>query len=158
VDGGGHAMAAGFTTESAKLAGFHAFLEERVARYIASSRFVPSLTVDGILQASGASLDLIEAVQKLGPFGSGNAEPRFAFSGLRVTKSDIVGKDHVRCYLNGADGARLTGIAFRSADNDMGRALLDRSGAPMHLVGRLHENVWQGRSSVQLVIDDAAQA
>ena len=158
LDGGGHAMAAGFTMMSAKLAEFRAFLEERVARHIASSGFVPSLTVDGVLQASGASLDLIEAVQKLGPFGSGNAEPRFAFSGLRVAKSDVVGKDHVRCYLNGADGGRLTAIAFRSADSAMGRALLDRSGAPLHLVGRLRENVWQGRSSVQLVIDDAAHA
>jgi len=158
VNGGGHAMAAGFTSAPEKLVDFHAFLEERVARHIASSGFVPSLTVDGVLQAGGASLELIAAVQKLGPFGSGNAEPRFAFSHLRVAKSDIVGKDHVRCYLNGADGARLTAIAFRSADSDMGKALLERSGVPLHLVGRLRENIWRGRSSVQLLIDDAAHA
>ena len=75
-----------------------------------------------------------------------------------MAKSDIVGKDHVRCYLNGADGARLTAIAFRSADSDMGKALLERSGVPLHLVGRLRENIWRGLSSVQLLIDDAAHA
>jgi single-stranded-DNA-specific exonuclease len=68
----------------------------------------------------------------------------------------VVGKDHVRCYLNDAGGARLTAIAFRAADSEMGKALLDRSGVPLNLVGRLRENIWQGRSSVQLLIDDAA--
>jgi hypothetical protein len=33
---------------------------------------------------------------------------------------------------------------------------MDRSGAPLHIAGRLNENIWQGRSSVQLMIDDAA--
>ncbi|MBT4117186.1 MAG: single-stranded-DNA-specific exonuclease RecJ [Rhodospirillaceae bacterium] len=156
INGGGHAMAAGITCAPDKLAEFRAFLEERVARHIASTGFVPSLTVDGVLNAGGATLELIADVQKLGPFGSGNAEPRFAFSGLRVAKSDVVGKDHVRCYLNDAGGARLTAIAFRAADSEMGKALLDRSGVPLNLVGRLRENIWQGRSSVQLLIDDAA--
>ena len=86
VNGGGHTMAAGFTSAPDKLADFRAFLEDRVARHIASSGFVPSLTVDVVLKAGGASLELIAAVQKLGPFGSGNAEPRFAFSQLRVAK------------------------------------------------------------------------
>ena len=156
INGGGHAMAAGITCAPDKLAEFRAFLEERVARHIAASGFVPSLSVDGVLNAGGATLELIADVQKLGPFGSGNAEPRFAFAGLRVAKSDVVGKDHVRCYLNDAGGARLTAIAFRAADSDMGKALLDRSGVPLNLVGRLRENIWQGRSSVQLLIDDAA--
>jgi single-stranded-DNA-specific exonuclease len=156
INGGGHAMAAGITCAPNKLAEFRAFLEERVARHIASSGFVPSVTVDGVLNAGGATLELIADVQKLGPFGSGNAEPRFAFAGLRVSKSDVVGKDHVRCYLNDAGGARLTAIAFRAADSEMGKALLDRSGVPLNLVGRLRENIWQGRSSVQLLIDDAS--
>jgi single-stranded-DNA-specific exonuclease len=158
IDGGGHAMAAGFTCAADKLAEFSAFLEERVARHVAATGLQPTLNVDGILRAGGASLELIRSVQKLGPFGSGNAEPRFAFSGMRVAKSDVVGKDHVRCYLNDAAGGRLTAIAFRSAETEIGQALLDRGGLPLHLVGRLRENIWQGRSSVQLLIDDAAHA
>jgi single-stranded-DNA-specific exonuclease len=158
IDGGGHAMAAGFTCAADKLAEFSAFLEERVARHVAETGFQPTLNVDGILRAGGASLELIRHLQKLGPFGSGNAEPRFAFSGMRVAKSDVVGKDHVRCYLNDAAGGRLTAIAFRSTGTEIGQALLDRGGLPLHIVGRLRENIWQGRSSVRLLIDDAAHA
>jgi hypothetical protein len=38
----------------------------------------------------------------------------------------------------------------------LGQALLNHNGLPLHIVGRLRENIWQGRSSVQLLVDDAA--
>jgi single-stranded-DNA-specific exonuclease len=37
-------------------------------------------------------------------------------------------------------------------------ALKNHGGALFHIAGRLRENVWRGRQSVQLIIDDAAPA
>jgi single-stranded-DNA-specific exonuclease len=156
--GGGHAMAAGFSCAADKLPHFRAFLEERVARHVVDTGAVPTLTIDGQLEAGGASLDLVREIARLGPFGSGNSEPRFVISGVRVARADPVGTGHVRCTLAGATGGRLAGIAFRCLDGPLGHALMDRAGPPLHVAGRLGENVWQGRSSVQIVIDDAASA
>ncbi len=40
---------------------------------------------------------------------------------------------------------------------DLGRRLLNHGGLPLNLVGRLRENSWQRRSSVQFLIEDGAE-
>lgn len=154
--GGGHRMAAGFTVAEGKLAAFRAFLDERVRTRVAEAGIVPSLHVDGVLTAGGANLDLIGALERLAPFGSGNAEPRFVIPSARVAFADVVGTDHVRCTFESPEGGRLAGICFRAVDRPLGRALLTADGRPIHVAGRLRANTWQGRTSAQLFVDDAA--
>jgi len=153
--GGGHRMAAGFTVAADKLADFQAFLEERVRARVAEAGIVPSLYLDGAVTTAGASLELIEALQRLGPFGSGNSEPRFAVASARVAFADVVGKNHVRCSFESPEGGRLAGICFRATDRPIGQLLLKAEGRPVHVAGRLRANTWQGRTSAQLLVDDA---
>ena len=84
-----------------------------------------------------ATPELIAQLERLAPFGSGNAEPRFALPAMRVIRADRAGEAHVRCILAGSDGARLKAIAFRSLENGLGRALLQPSGPALHLAGHL---------------------
>ena len=84
--------------------------------------------------------------------------PVFAFAGTRVAKADVVGSGHVRCFLTDAGGGRLTAMAFRSADTDLGRALVQSCGAALHIAGRVRADNFRGREGVKLVIDDAAPA
>ncbi len=157
LKGGGHAMAAGFSLEADKLGLFEEFLSDRVGRKILEEAIVPTLDIDGLLTVDGASMDLVEVLHKMAPFGIGNAEPRLAFSSVRIAKADVVGSNHVRCFVTGVDSKKqLSAIAFRCVDNNLGQSLLNHNGIPLHIVGRLRENNWQGRSSVQLLIDDAA--
>lgn len=157
VAGGGHAMAAGFTVERARLAEFHAFVAERLHAQLAGE-LVPLLELDGAVDCAGCGLELVETLEQLGPFGSGNPEPRFAVVAARVVKSDVVGSGHVRLILSGAGGQRLKAIAFRAADSEMGHALLASQGQSFHLAGTLRADTWQGNTSVQLIVDDAAFA
>ena len=157
TNGGGHAMAAGFSLDADKLDVFETFLSERISKQIVEGGILPTLNVDGLITIEGASMDLVEILNKMAPFGTGNAEPRLVFSGVRIAKVDIVGVDHIRCFITGIDSKKqLSAIAFRCVDTELGQALLKHNGLPLHLVGRLRENNWQGRSSVQLLIDDAA--
>ena len=159
TDGGGHKMAAGFSLDHDRLDDFNAFLSERISKQIEEEGIVPTINIDGAVSVEGATMELVEVLQKLAPFGTGNAEPRFAFSNLRIAKSDVVGVNHVRCFLTGLDSKKqLAAIAFNCVDTELGRALLRHKGLPLHIVGRLRENIWQGRSSVQLLIDDVAPA
>lgn len=155
--GGGHAMAAGFTVARERLDDLSDFLAERLQAQL-DGELVPLLELDGALDAGAAGIELVETLSQVGPFGSGNPEPRFAVAGTRIAKADVVGSGHVRLMLSGAGGKRLKAIAFRAADSEMGHALLSSAGAAFHLAGTLRVDTWQGNSSVQLIVDDAAFA
>ncbi|HEY1721061.1 MAG TPA: single-stranded-DNA-specific exonuclease RecJ [Magnetospirillaceae bacterium] len=157
IKGGGHAMAAGFTVARERVDDLRAFLGERLAAALASP-IAPTLDLDGAVDAAGASIELAETLRQLGPFGSGNPEPRFAIPSARVANVRIVGSGHVSCRLVGKSGAKLKAIAFRAADSELGHALLAGDGMPFHFAGTLRPDSWQGNISVQLLIEDAAKA
>ncbi len=158
VKGGGHKMAAGFTVERDRLDDVTAFLSERISEAIDGAGIVPKLMLDGAVQARAVNTRLIEVLEKAGPFGSGNAEPKFVIANARITYADLVGKDksHLRCGMTDEGGGRLNGIAFRATDTPMAQTLLKHDGAPFHIAGRLRLNTWQGVSRPQILIDDAA--
>lgn len=161
VNGGGHAMAAGLTVETAKLNELKAFLNERLTAAVEKAGASASMGFDGALGIGGANADLCDKLEQLGPYGSGNPEPRFAFAGARVITADVVGEKHVRCLLASGDGSgpRLRAIAFRSIDNDLGAALLQarQTGAALHVGGHLRADHWRGERRVQFMLEDAAQ-
>lgn len=158
INGGGHRMAAGFTVAAERLAELEAFLADRIAHQTAGVVPVPTLRLDGVVTLAGATVELVERLAALAPFGTGNAEPRFALPDARVVRADIVGTDHVRCILSGRDGARLKAIAFRARETALGQGLLTAGSTPVHIAGHLRIDRWNGNSTVQLLIDDAAPA
>ncbi|MBX3493607.1 MAG: single-stranded-DNA-specific exonuclease RecJ [Parvibaculum sp.] len=155
VNGGGHAMAAGVTLTEDKLEAFEDFLTKRLEDAVSAASEAKALRLDGALSARGATRDLYDLIQQAGPYGAGNAEPRFAVPSVRVVKADIVGRAHVRCILTGEDGGRLKAIAFRAAETPLGQALMDRGSGLLHVAGRLTADDWQGKRDVQLTLEDA---
>ena len=158
LKGGGHVMAAGFAARSIYLKAFGEFLQTRLASEITVAAQARGLNLDGALSPGGATRDLVAAIEKVGPFGTKNPEPRVVLPDVRVSWSKVVGANHVSCSLSGADGSRLRGIAFRAMDSELGPALLNADGAPLHVAGKLRLNSWQGNETVQMFIDDAAPA
>ncbi|HCX69557.1 MAG TPA: single-stranded-DNA-specific exonuclease RecJ, partial [Rhodobiaceae bacterium] len=155
VNGGGHAMAAGLTLRENKLEELEAFLAKRLQDDVAVASEARALKLDGAIAARGATRELYELLQQAGPYGAGNAEPRFAVPSVRVVRADIVGKAHVRVILAGEDGGRLKGIAFRAAESPLGALLMDKGAGLLHIAGRLSADEWQGRRDVQFTIEDA---
>lgn len=154
--GGGHAMAAGFTVALERIGDFRAFLCERVTAELAGAPATATLAVDAALAPTGASGALVRTVGRIGPFGTGNPEPRFAFPAVRVVGAAVVGESHVRCTLAGADGGRVKAIAFRALEGELGPALLRAGSAPLHVAGHLRADDFRGGDQVQLIVDDAA--
>jgi single-stranded-DNA-specific exonuclease len=155
--GGGHAMAAGFEVDAARVEDLRVFLSARLKDNLGGLSLTPLLDVDGALQPRAANAEFAAQIERLAPFGSGNAEPRFVLPNARIGFAEIVGGAHIRCFVEGSDGARIKGIAFRAAENELGRALLSARGAVLHLAGHLRRDTWQGRNESQMVIEDAAR-
>ena len=154
--GGGHQMAAGFTVPLQNLDAFRDLLDERIGKRIKEAGIVPTLKVDGAIAPSGVTLQMIEKIQSLEPYGSGNAEPRFVMPNARLAHADIAGSDHLRFAIENPGGSQPRGIAFRCMGSPLGQSLLNHGGKPFHLLGRLRVNRWQGRSYPQFQLDDAA--
>ncbi|MEN3599648.1 single-stranded-DNA-specific exonuclease RecJ [Brucella melitensis] len=156
VKGGGHAMAAGITIERGNLGALRAYLEEEAADIVSRLRENQSLSIDGALAASGATVALYEALQKAGPYGSAHPQPLLALPHHVLADVRGVGRDHVRVTLRGADGKRVNAIAFRAAEGDLGRFLFNNIGCSVHVAGNLSLNHWNGSVSPQIQILDAA--
>lgn len=154
INGGGHAMAAGLTVAVERIGELAGFLAARLGR---DSAPAPSrLGIDGALAVRGANAELLELLEQAGPYGAGHAEPRFVLTGARVGEASVVGENHVRCQIHGADGARLKAIAFRARESALGEALLRRDGAPLLLAGQIRADFWRGEKRVQFTIEDGA--
>jgi single-stranded-DNA-specific exonuclease len=160
VNGGGHAMAAGFTVAEDKVAELQAFLSERLLQMNdGKTEIARTLGIDAPLAPGAVDLALAERIAALGPFGSGNSEPRFALPGVRILRADPMGKDHLRCFVAGSDGKQVRAVAFRVGGTPLGDLLASRGGGmPVHLAGHLRAETWQGRTSVRFFIEDAAPA
>src|SRR5580704_10577708 len=159
INGGGHAMAAGFTVAEDKLDGLREFLVERLGDGFESERLVPELSIDGALSLAGALGGVMAHVEALAPFGAANPEPRFALPGVQLAHVEPVGTGHLRCRLADPLGpARLKAIAFRAVDTPLGAFLAAARGRAIHLTGHLRRDDYRGGDAGQLVIDDAAPA
>lgn len=156
VKGGGHAMAAGLTVERANSARVQQFLEARLAASVGEARARADLAVDGALTLAGVTDELLDLMERVGPFGQGNPSPRFAFPAAHVRFAKRVGENHVRCVLEAQDGARLEAVAFRAGGEPLGELLMGTGGLPIHVAGHLKRSAWGGREKIELLIEDAA--
>ncbi|MEI8296108.1 MAG: DHHA1 domain-containing protein, partial [Alphaproteobacteria bacterium] len=152
VHGGGHAMAAGFTVMQEQFVPFRNFLFEKLGQSIKTSPH--TLTLEGILAPSGCTLELIEHLQCLEPFGTGNPNPRFAVNHVRCRFAESFSDNHIRASFVGEDGTELRGVAFRSANTSLGQFLLSRPQQHMHVAGTLKLDQWKGRKTISFFIED----
>lgn len=158
VKGGGHAMAAGITVERDKLGALRAFFEEKAAADVFRLQDQESLMIDGALSAEGVTLQLLDSLDKAGPYGTGHVAPVFALPRHRLVDARQVGTNHIRADLQSGSGGRIQAIAFRAVDTALGDFLFKSRGAAVHVAGSLSSNYWNGNRRAQFRIIDAASA
>jgi single-stranded-DNA-specific exonuclease len=158
--GGGHKMAAGLSLDRTQLEPAMARLSDLLARQGSGLTMHQDLRVDAVILTSGATPELIELLDQAGPFGASAPAPRFAFPNVKITFSKPVGETHLKFTATDGGPAKIEGIAFGAMEGPLGPALQEaqRSGRNIHIAGRLELNHWQGRSKVQLRLEDAAWA
>ncbi|WP_282077729.1 single-stranded-DNA-specific exonuclease RecJ [Epibacterium ulvae] len=158
LKGGGHKMAAGLTVARDQLEPAMARLSDLLAKQGAGDLGPSDLKLDGMLMPGAAQIDLIEQIEKAGPFGAGAPAPRYAFPDLQVRFAKRIGESHLKLSLSDGMGGGLDAICFGAFDTALGPRLLEHGGARFHFSGRLEINTWGGRQSPQLRLEDAAEA
>ena len=113
--GGGHPMAAGFSLTRNQLDGFVKYLEEVITSE--SLKDSPSsLQADALVDIGGITLDFINQLEPLEPYGEGNPEPKFIIPDTRLVYVSLLKNGHVICNFSGPSGQRIGAIAFKAAD------------------------------------------
>ncbi|MEV8468605.1 single-stranded-DNA-specific exonuclease RecJ [Fluviibacterium sp. DFM31] len=154
--GGGHKMAAGLSLSRAQLEPAMAALSELLEKQGAGRAGPGDLKLDAMLMPGAATPDLVTALEQAGPFGASAPAPRFALPDCLVTYARRVGQSHLKLTLGDDMGARMDAICFGAFESDLGPAIEARTGARLHVAGRLEINTWRGRETVQLRLEDAA--
>ncbi len=147
---GGHAAAAGFTLESARIEDLRERFEAYARRTLAPQDLVPLLRVDAEVDLDQMDWPVYELLKRMEPFGMGNPTPVFVARGLRLRLPPrVVGEKHLK--LKVGNGVRdLDAIGWRKGE----QAKLLGTGDTIDVAFTLNENTWQGMSSLQLVIKD----
>ena len=154
MKGGGHKMAGGFTIEENKIKRFKEFITKIFTKNIDKKLGKNDIYLDSLISASALNLDFYKKVEKLSPFGSGNPEPKFIIENVKVLKSLIVGKNHIKSILLSKDGSNVKSIAFNSYETDLGQFLLNNKKNTFNIAGKLSLNEWRGEKNVEFIIDD----
>ncbi len=158
IAGGGHAMAAGLTVAAARIGELAAFLDARLAAAVAAATADRALSIDAAVAPRGLNAGLVDVLETAGPYGQGWPAPRVAAGPFTIADARIVGENHLRLQLAGADGGRIKAMAWRQGDSDMGAALQGAGRRPIHVAGRVKRDDWAGGNAVELELDDAAFA
>lgn len=157
IKGGGHKMAAGLTVHRDQLEHAMARLSELLAKQGAGTLGPADLKVTSILMPGAATVELIEQLEQAGPFGAGASAPRFVFPDVQINFAKRVGENHLKVSFSDGLGPRLDAICFGAFDGPIGPAIDGHNGKRFHLAGKLDVNIWQGRKTAQLRLEDAAE-
>lgn len=146
---GGHALAAGLTVDKTRLEDFRKALEEYYLR--TPKKDLPQLVCD--LHIGDAKLltpQCVEALERMEPYGNGNAKPLMCITGAVLEQLiPIGGGKHLRLKLR-RGGVIFDCVYFAHSLNDLNLSVGDRVDAAFSP----QINRYRDQNSVQLLITD----
>lgn len=149
---GGHHMAAGMSIARDNIDKLRIYLTE-VAKDIKQQKpFQPTLSIDHSLDLEGVSLEMIEEINLLKPFGMGNEKPIHSIDDVSPLYCKQIGVDqsHLKLTVTDSDQQTLDAIGF--GFGEMAEYLTPA--AKLSLAGTLDINEWNGNRKIQLMVDD----
>ncbi len=149
VKHGGHAAAAGFTVRNADAPELARRLKQIAQEQLGGLDLRPALRADLEVPLHAMRPDLLPELAHLQPTGQENPPAVFVSRGLKVVRSQVIGKDRSHLRLTVSDG-RITydAVAFRFGH------LHGQLPAAIDLMYSYEMNEYNGRSSLQLNVKD----
>ena len=152
---GGHRQAAGLALPADRLPELRRRLGAYARARIGSEDLVRRLAIDGTLALTDVGPPLVEGLRSLEPFGSGNPRPVFRATRVEVVEGPRTMKEqHLRMTVR-QGGARFRAVAWRAADR---AAFFEAHRTGLQLAFSVVENTFQGHTSTELTVADAARA
>ena len=150
---GGHKYAAGLTLKEEKYESFKAQFEQVVADSIDPQLLTPEIAIDAQINLREINSKFLRIIKQFGPFGPGNMNPLFMAENLKdvgFAKQVGDGGKHLRLSISQEGSLPIGAIGF-----NLGNKLsLVKDNQSFSAVFSVEENIWNGKSSIQLKIRD----
>jgi single-stranded-DNA-specific exonuclease len=148
---GGHPMAAGLAIHKEKLEALSLRLQQLAEQWLTDEDFIPVSPIDFECLPEEITLEAIEELEQLAPFGVGNQKPTLMLEGLQISDLRTVGtqQQHLKCQVTFND-TRLDAIGFSLGE----KAQWISYESALDLIGQPAINEWNGIRKPQLIIDD----
>jgi single-stranded-DNA-specific exonuclease len=150
---GGHAAAAGLKIDEANITAFrNEFVEYAASEFAAEDRQA-ELAIDAEAPLSQLTLQTVEQIETLAPFGCGNPRPVLCATGVTLTeppKRIGSGERHLAVKL-AHHGCHMRGVAFGCGD---WAEPLMQHGGPIDIAYRPVINDFRGRRTVEVQLVD----
>jgi len=150
---GGHAAAAGLKIEEHQLGNFRAAFCDVAAGGISLEERSADLLIDVEAPLSAFTLQTVQQIERLAPFGQGNARPLLCTTGATLDgpPKPLGASGHHLAMRLSQHGVTLRAVAFGSGDRADELAALD---GPLDVAFRPVINNFRGRQSVELHLVD----
>jgi single-stranded-DNA-specific exonuclease len=151
---GGHAAAAGFKVRPERVGAFRECFNEFVASHFPGGTPAPRLELDAEVPLSAVTHGLMKDLDKLEPYGAGNAKPKFLASGLKVEAARLIGSGEVQRHMDfrvRQGETTLRGVAWGMADR---MEELMSAGGDCCLAFTPKINEWNGQRKLELHVID----
>ena len=152
LDGfGGHSLAAGlsFSPDKVPFKQVKENLLKIVKEMSTGKDLKPFLKVDLELTPDDITVDLVEEISRMEPFGASNPSPVFAMKNLKIKQKKLMGenKNHLRLTVQKGD-SEFNCIRWQMGDISL------VNGDPLDVAFHPQINEFNGNVSVQLIVDD----
>ena len=167
---GGHKMAAGLSMPEEKIEEFRETLNRNAQ--LSDEDFIEKIVIDVPMPLSYIRMDFVKQLKILEPFGNGNPKPVFAQKNIHILQGRLLGKQgNVGKYrIQDEDGNAFEMVYFGDLEKWHGfldeafgekeKAKLYREGSKEIVIQMIYYpdiNVYQGRESLQIVMQDYAK-
>lgn len=146
--GGGHRLAAGVTLPTKNIPNFRKAINEFYHSLALSDQLqhlepAAELVVDDLTELT---LDLINELKQLEPYGHGNSEPVFKLQGAKIIERKTMGSDgqHLKLFIKDSRGQRFAVVGFGQSERVQARV-----GDVVDIWLHLLENEWRGNRSAE---------
>lgn len=148
---GGHPMAAGCSLKKENLEEFRYRINSECQ--LKKENFIQKIHIDLDMPVDYLSIDFIEQLSVMEPFGKENKKPLFVQKKLKVMKVRIFGKGKnvIKLSLKSSQGASIDGIIFEEEDS-----FREKMGKMKHITCTYYPmiNEYQGYRSLQINIQN----
>ncbi len=143
---GGHAMAAGLSIEPANISQFRRGVSLAVREQLGAEPPPATLPLAGYLTLEELSLELVDELERLAPFGAGNPLLTLATRDLKVLKYRTLGRDraHLKVTVQDEGGATQQVLWWWATEADLPDGRFD-------LAYTVRDNFFRGQRSLQVM-------
>ena len=154
LQGGGHKFAAGLKINHNFLDEFNIFLKNNFD-HLPKDLFRKIENFDSILSVNEITSDLLEIIEKIEPFGSGNPEPQFIINDIKIDNIKILKEKHLLIFFQNDFGSNLKAICFNCIETILGDYLLNFRQNKLSIACTIKRDNFTENSLPQILIKDA---